>query len=193
MGTNVCDIRFETNNASVTSWLNIPKSCHQAILSKTISKGRRKLVGKLGIFLERKQIQVDMSATITQHHAVTTGPVRNDEGSVSNNPTLHVRQLRLLHALGFFRKHVTIANLITGQEKRIVPFATHTVATVELAPESEDFDVAVIDEVQMISDPYRGYAWTRALVGLRCKEVHVCGGIEALPLVQKLANSRMWR
>jgi ATP-dependent RNA helicase SUPV3L1/SUV3 len=28
------------------------------------------------------------------------------------------------------------------------------------------FDVAVIDEIQLIEDPERGYAWTNALLGL---------------------------
>jgi hypothetical protein len=28
------------------------------------------------------------------------------------------------------------------------------------------------------SDPERGFAWTRALLGSRCKEIHVCGGME---------------
>ena len=30
--------------------------------------------------------------------------------------------------------------------------------------------------------------WTRALLGLRAKEIHVCGGLEALPLVKKLVH-----
>lgn len=79
-------------------------------------------------------------------------------------------------------------NLFTGQERREIPFATHSAATVEMAPTSQDFDVVVIDEIQMISDPYRGFAWTRALMGMRCKEIHVCGGLEAKDMVQKIAD-----
>lgn len=79
-------------------------------------------------------------------------------------------------------------NLFTGQERREIPFATHSAATVEMAPTSEDFDVVVIDEIQMISDPYRGFAWTRALMGIRCKEIHVCGGLEAKDMVRKIAD-----
>jgi ATP-dependent RNA helicase SUPV3L1/SUV3 len=78
-------------------------------------------------------------------------------------------------------------NLFTGQEKRVVPFATHGSATVEMALLEEDFDVVVIDEIQMIADLERGHAWTRALMGLRCKEIHVCGGAEAEPVLKKLA------
>jgi ATP-dependent RNA helicase SUPV3L1/SUV3 len=80
-------------------------------------------------------------------------------------------------------------NLFTGQEKRVIPFATHSAATVEMTTMQEEYEVAVIDEIQMIADPHRGYAWSRALLGLRCKEIHVCGGMEAIPLIQKIAKS----
>jgi ATP-dependent RNA helicase SUPV3L1/SUV3 len=77
-------------------------------------------------------------------------------------------------------------NLYTGQEKRILPFATHTAATVEMASMVDDLDVVVIDEIQMIGDIERGFAWTRALIGSRCPEIHVCGGMEAEPILRKL-------
>jgi hypothetical protein len=35
----------------------------------------------------------------------------------------------------------------------------------EMAHTSQEFDVVVIDEIQMMSDPYRGFAWSRALMG----------------------------
>lgn len=79
-------------------------------------------------------------------------------------------------------------NLFTGQEKREIPFATHAAATVEMAQTTEEYDVVVIDEIQMISDPFRGFAWTRALLGIRCKEIHVCGGLEAQGIVEKIAE-----
>jgi ATP-dependent RNA helicase SUPV3L1/SUV3 len=41
----------------------------------------------------------------------------------------------------------------------------------------------------MIADTDRGFAWTRALMGIRCKEIHVCGGLEAKGLVQKIAEA----
>lgn len=54
---------------------------------------------------------------------------------------------------------------------------------------SNEYDVVVIDEIQMISDATRGAAWTKALLGLRCKEIHVCGGSEATTIVKKLAEA----
>lgn len=47
-------------------------------------------------------------------------------------------------------------------------------------------DVAVIDEIQMLQDNQRGWAWSRALLGIPAKEVHVCGEVAAIPLVQNL-------
>lgn len=78
-------------------------------------------------------------------------------------------------------------NLYTGQERREIPFATHISATVEMACIKEEYDVIVIDEIQMISDEERGSAWTQALLGSRCKEIHICGGLEAKNIVERLA------
>jgi hypothetical protein len=77
-------------------------------------------------------------------------------------------------------------DLLTGQEKRFVPFSTHVSSTLEMVNLNKEYDVAVIDEIQMISDTQRGYAWTRALLGLQAKEIHICGGIEALNVVKML-------
>lgn len=51
------------------------------------------------------------------------------------------------------------------------------------------FDVAVVDEIQMIGSATRGHAWTRALLGLQAREVHVCGSLEAEALVRGLCES----
>jgi ATP-dependent RNA helicase SUPV3L1/SUV3 len=78
------------------------------------------------------------------------------------------------------------ADLLTGQEQRSVPFSTHVSSTLEMVNLSREYDVAVVDEIQMIGDEQRGYAWTRALLGLRAREIHICGGIEALEVVKRL-------
>lgn len=79
-------------------------------------------------------------------------------------------------------------SLVTGQELREVPFSTHRSSTVELADLDQDYDVVVIDEIQMICDAFRGFAWTRALMGVRCKEIHLCGGLEARQIVEKITR-----
>eukprot|EP00878_Enallax_costatus_P026546 GHUV01028492.1.p1 GENE.GHUV01028492.1~~GHUV01028492.1.p1 ORF type:complete len:230 (-),score=5.65 GHUV01028492.1:1047-1736(-) len=48
--------------------------------------------------------------------------------------------------------------------------------------------VAVLDEIQMISDKSRGWSWTRALLGLPARSVHVCGDPAATELIAQLAD-----
>ncbi|KAF8328837.1 P-loop containing nucleoside triphosphate hydrolase protein, partial [Cantharellus anzutake] len=79
-------------------------------------------------------------------------------------------------------------NLLTGEEHRIVdPAARLLSCTVEMLPRNAAFDVAVIDEIQMIADPFRGSAWTYAVLGVCAKEVHLCGEDTAVDLIQRLA------
>jgi ATP-dependent RNA helicase SUPV3L1/SUV3 len=54
---------------------------------------------------------------------------------------------------------------------------------------TREVDVAVIDEVQMIGDPHRGWAWTEALLSVKAKEVHLCGEERAEPLIRRLADA----
>ena len=82
-------------------------------------------------------------------------------------------------------------HLLTGDDKRTVE--GHNVrmssCTVEMVPLNTPLDVVVIDEIQNIGDPYRGWAWTHALLGVRAKEIHVCGEARAEPLIRQLADA----
>ncbi|KAI0098263.1 P-loop containing nucleoside triphosphate hydrolase protein [Nemania sp. FL0031] len=78
--------------------------------------------------------------------------------------------------------------LITGEEQRI-PKDVDTYfksCTVEMTPLNQVVDVAVIDEIQMIGDVERGWAWTQAVLGVQAKEVHLCGEERAVELIQSL-------
>ena len=57
-----------------------------------------------------------------------------------------------------------LASLLTGQERQEVPMATHISCTVEMVNVNKVYDVAVIDEIQMIGDPERGSAWSVELL-----------------------------
>ena len=78
--------------------------------------------------------------------------------------------------------------LLTGEECIEVDGANHYSSTVEMARFEEKFDCAVIDEIQMMSDSWRGWAWTRALVNINAKEIHICGDHTALDLVSGIAR-----
>ena len=57
-------------------------------------------------------------------------------------------------------------SLITGEEEIIDEESTHISSTIEMMNSSVDVDVCVIDEIQMISDRDRGWAWANALMGV---------------------------
>ena len=46
--------------------------------------------------------------------------------------------------------------------------------------------VAVVDEIQMLKDVNRGWAWTRALLGIVAEEIHVCGEAAAIDVVKEI-------
>jgi ATP-dependent RNA helicase SUPV3L1/SUV3 len=66
-------------------------------------------------------------------------------------------------------------NLITGEERVLMPGARHTASTIEMMNSSNSVEVAVIDEIQMMQDPDRGAAWTEALIGAPASNIFVCG------------------
>ncbi|GAB4847442.1 hypothetical protein Ancab_026499 [Ancistrocladus abbreviatus] len=87
-----------------------------------------------------------------------------------------------VNALGVY------CSLHTGQEKKIVPFSNHIACTVEMVSTDDLFEVAVVDEIQMMADPCRGYAWTRALLGLKADEIHLCGDPSVLNIVRTICS-----
>jgi ATP-dependent RNA helicase SUPV3L1/SUV3 len=78
--------------------------------------------------------------------------------------------------------------LVTGEEQRMPESedAAMFSCTVEMAPLNTVFDVAVIDEIQMINHRERGWAWTQAFLGLQAREVHLCGEARTVPLMREL-------
>lgn len=79
-----------------------------------------------------------------------------------------------------------ICNLLTGEEEILKEGASHTSCTIEKVDLKKEYDIAIIDEIQMIDDSQRGAAWTRAFLGLRCNEIHICGALNAKRVVEKI-------
>ncbi|XP_076101980.1 ATP-dependent RNA helicase SUV3 homolog, mitochondrial-like [Mytilus galloprovincialis] len=84
----------------------------------------------------------------------------------------------------------TPCDLVTGEERRYSSEdgepSNHVACTVEMTSVNTHYEVAVIDEIQMVRDKGRGWAWTRALLGLCAKEIHLCGEAGGIDLVREL-------
>ncbi|XP_017488931.1 PREDICTED: ATP-dependent RNA helicase SUPV3L1, mitochondrial-like [Rhagoletis zephyria] len=94
------------------------------------------------------------------------------------------------------RRYASVSNIgATGTSSSSNPISTstitptassHVACTVEMSSVNQRYEVAVIDEIQMVRDAERGWAWTRALLGIAADEVHLCGEKAALSLVVEL-------
>jgi len=94
----------------------------------------------------------------TAEHGIYLGPLR----------LLAFEQYQKLNEQGY------PCSLYTGEEHQLVPGSRIQASTIEMADEFENYDIAVIDEAQMVADKERGWAWTTAILGLRADEIHVC-------------------
>ena len=79
-------------------------------------------------------------------------------------------------------------DLVTGQERKVIEGSRHVACTVEMADVRKPIDVAVIDEAHLLGDPARGYAFTRAVLGLPAAELHLCGDPAMVPLIETIAS-----
>lgn len=101
---------------------------------------------------------------------------------------VYLSPLRILALENFERmnKEGVICDLQTGEEEIIKPGATHVSCTIEKLNLKQEYEVCVIDEIQMINDSQRGAAWSRALLGVRAKEIHICGAANAQDVVETI-------
>lgn len=102
----------------------------------------------------------------------------------------YLAPLRLLALEGYenLKADGIEASLITGEEQLINEDATHISSTIEMLSFDIDVDVCVIDEVQMLDDRDRGWAWANAIIGAPAKEVIMTGSPNAKNAVIALAE-----
>lgn len=79
-----------------------------------------------------------------------------------------------------------LCSMMTGEEEISVPGSHIASMTIELLSFSRHYETAVIDEAQMISDTYRGGAWTNAVLGIAADKIHICMAPEAEDLICRL-------
>ena len=103
---------------------------------------------------------------------------------------LYLAPLRLLALEGYesLKSDGVAVSLITGEEEIIDEDSTHISSTIEMLNTDIEVEVCVIDEIQLINDRDRGWAWANALIGAPAKKVILTGSSDALNVVKELAN-----
>ena len=101
----------------------------------------------------------------------------------------YLAPLRLLALEGYetLRSFGIHASLITGEEQLIDDETTHVSSTIEMLDFNTDVDVCVIDEVQMLADRDRGWAWANAIIGAPARTIILTGSVNAVEAVEALA------
>jgi len=103
---------------------------------------------------------------------------------------LYLAPLRLLALEGYedLNNNGVNCSLITGEEEIIDEDSLHISSTIEMLNSDIEVDVCVIDEIQLIADRDRGWAWANALIGTPAKKVILTGSSDALDVVKKLCE-----
>lgn len=102
----------------------------------------------------------------------------------------YLAPLRLLALEGYetLREQGVSASLITGEEQLLDEDATHISSTIEMLSFEVEVDCCVIDEVQMLDDRDRGWAWANAIIGAPAKTVIMTGSPNAREAIVALAE-----
>ncbi len=103
---------------------------------------------------------------------------------------IYLSPLRILALENFekLNREGVKCNLATGEEEIKIEGASHVCCTIEKLDISQEYEVGIIDEIQMIKDDQRGAAWTRAVLALKSKEIHICGAVNAKKLIIEIVE-----
>jgi len=109
---------------------------------------------------------------------------------------LYLAPLRLLAHEVFERlnQQGVPCNLRTGEEHIVVEGARFTAATIEAGlgcqPPGDDqiWDACIIDEIQLLNDRERGWAWSQALFGIPARTMIMAGSASMSQRLERLAH-----
>ena len=109
---------------------------------------------------------------------------------IASDCGIYLAPLRLLalENYEFLHKNNINASLITGEEEIFDEDSTHVCSTIEMLNFELPSDICVIDEVQMLGDVDRGWAWVNAIIGAPANKVIMTGSVNALDAIKKIAH-----
>ena len=103
---------------------------------------------------------------------------------------VYLAPLRLLALEGQeeLEKRGKPCSFLTGEERDLRPDARFTSSTIEMLNLESQVDAVVIDEVQLLADERRGWAWLAAFMGAPAQKVIMTGSPDCIQIVTDLAN-----
>ncbi|MDQ1264831.1 MAG: ATP-dependent helicase, partial [Campylobacterota bacterium] len=192
----VYDIALEIFNTSLTITPKIARKCVRRFVhnihDEIVKKQRYELLARtIRDFKNLFPIARNLRRKLTLHIGPTnSGKTYNAMQKLKSADTgYYLAPLRLLALEGYedLRESGIHASLITGEEQLLDENASHISSTIEMLNFDVDVDVCVIDEVQMLDDRDRGWAWANAIIGAPAKEVIMTGSPNAKDAIVALA------
>ena len=166
----------------------IRKSAHGQICSQPLGMVCADLIQRdlrkqiMDLVPARPELEFAEAMEMKRHFILHVGPTNSGktyqalERLKTASCGVYLGPLRLL-ALEVYERMCdagVACTMLTGQECIETSGAVVTASTVEMLDIGKKYDVAVIDEAQMVADNDRGHSWTRSILGVQAKEVHVC-------------------
>jgi len=173
-------------NGEFLAWLRRAMPCHicQESLFTLYPKFRQyKVKNKiLELVPARPELEFSEVRNMRRHFILHIGPTNSGKTFQSlerlkcarNGIYLGPLRLLALEVYEQMKKHRVPCTMRTGQECIEEEESRVMASTIEMADFDENYDIAVIDEAQMVTDPDRGHSWTKAILGLRAREIHIC-------------------
>lgn len=178
--------------------LDLPRALTQTLGSLRTANRQRDLARQIALSVKLYEYPDTFAAhTKARKLIAVLGPTNSGKTYEAFERLAHAKSgfylgpLRLLALEAYSRLNTEFgvtASLVTGEERRIIPGSCVTASTIEMLDVARPVEVAVIDEVQMLSDPDRGWAWTQAIVGANADEVWLLGAPSAEPALRALAS-----
>lgn len=154
----------------------------------------RQMVAERGLIAYREYFP--LARSLGRELVLYAGPTNSGKtwhalnALVEGESGAYLAPLRLLALEGQeeIEKRGRAASFLTGEERELKEGARFIASTIEMLDTRRVYDAVVIDEVQLLTDPDRGWAWCQALVGAAAGKVYMTGSPDCIPLVQAIAD-----
>ena len=159
------------------------KICAKSLFSLYPFYRQHQLTNKiLDLVPARPELEFSEVLEMRRHFVLHIGPTNSGktfralERLKTAGRGAYLGPLRLL-ALEVYEKmkeYGVPCTMLTGQECIEEPDSRVVASTIEMADYDELYDIVVIDEAQLMADTDRGHSWTKAILGVKAREIHVC-------------------
>jgi len=137
-----------------------------------------------------------VAQSLHRHFIAILGPTNSGKTHVAMEHLaraksgVYLAPLRLLALENYNRLRAAdvAVSLVTGEQRKLHPNATHVASTVEMLNPNSVVEVAVIDEIQLLEDPDRGAAWTAAVCGVPASTVYLLGAPTTKEAIESLVR-----